>query len=213
MSKRPRDETSLAWFRYFPSDFEAKTAHLTLLEDGAYNRLLRLCWGSPRCEVPADEEWIFRRMRAQSDDEKTAIRTVIEEFFQRRGAARSGRFFNPRLSEEFAKAQQRHRVAVENGTQNAKRAKALKNKEPEGSKRGTNQNQNQNQTLKKNTKKRAGDGLDGEDPALNPDLLAMWAGQIIQGRKAALSSLKDSQIREMLDLEMVTPDQLRDLGL
>ena len=35
---------------YFPlyiADYDSKTAHLTLEEDGAYLRLLRLCWRTP----------------------------------------------------------------------------------------------------------------------------------------------------------------------
>jgi uncharacterized protein YdaU (DUF1376 family) len=52
---------SLPYFPMYPSDFEAKTSHLTLLEDGAYNRLLRLCWMTPGCSIPADEAWIMRR--------------------------------------------------------------------------------------------------------------------------------------------------------
>jgi uncharacterized protein YdaU (DUF1376 family) len=30
---------SLPYFPMYPTDFEAKTSHLTLAEDGAYNRL------------------------------------------------------------------------------------------------------------------------------------------------------------------------------
>ncbi|MCP5097247.1 MAG: YdaU family protein, partial [Chloroflexi bacterium] len=35
---------SLPYFPMYPTDFEADTSHLTLEEDGAYNRLLRLMW-------------------------------------------------------------------------------------------------------------------------------------------------------------------------
>jgi len=91
---------SLPYFPMFPSDFEAKTAHLTLLEDGAYNRLLRLCWVTPGCSLPDDDAWIMRRMRARTDDEIEAVRTVLDEFF----TVENGRLSNARLTQEFTKA-------------------------------------------------------------------------------------------------------------
>lgn len=50
---------SLPYFPMFPTDFEAKTSHLTLAEDGAYNRLLRLMWMTPGCSLPDDDAWIM----------------------------------------------------------------------------------------------------------------------------------------------------------
>lgn len=72
---------SLPYFPLYPTDFDGKTAHLTLLEDGAYNRLLRLCWKTPGCTMPADEAWVMRRARAHTDEEKAAVRAVLSEFF------------------------------------------------------------------------------------------------------------------------------------
>jgi len=60
---------SMPYFPMFPTDFEADTSHLTLAEDGAYNRLLRLVWMSPGCSLPDDDAWILRRMRCHSDEE------------------------------------------------------------------------------------------------------------------------------------------------
>lgn len=93
---------SLPYIPLYIDDYEADTAHLTLLEDGAYNRLLRLLWRSPGCSIPDDDAWIFRRMRAHSEAEQEAIRSVISEFFERK----NGRVISPRLSREFKKADQ-----------------------------------------------------------------------------------------------------------
>lgn len=95
---------SLSYFPLFPDDFEADTAHLTLAEDGAYNRLLRLCWRTPGCSIPADREWIYRRMRASSDEDRRVIDVVIEEFF----IETKQRLSNARLMREFLDASEKH---------------------------------------------------------------------------------------------------------
>jgi uncharacterized protein YdaU (DUF1376 family) len=95
---------SLPYFPLYPTDFEADTSHLTLAEDGAYNRLLRLCWMTPGCSLPNDEAWILRRMRARTDGEIEAVRVVLAEFF----TAANGRFSNARLTREFHAAKEAH---------------------------------------------------------------------------------------------------------
>ena len=85
---------SLPYFPLYLSDFEAKTSHLTIAEDGAYNRLLRVCWMTPGCSMPADEGWIMRRVRAHTEDEKEAVRAVLDEFF----TVKDGRYFSPALA-------------------------------------------------------------------------------------------------------------------
>lgn len=142
---------SLPYFRMYPTDYEAKTAHLTIIEDGAYNRLLRLCWMTPDCSLPDDEEWIMRRVRAHTDEEKQAVKTVLTEYFRRENQ----RVFNNRLMREYAQASDRHRAASENGRKGGRPANYLKTKETDESyglaeKKRTaklkkaNQNQNQN---------------------------------------------------------------------
>lgn len=81
------------YFPMYPADFEAKTSHLTLEEDGAYNRLLRLCWMTPGCSLPDDAAWIARRMRVSSADFDRVVRPLLDEFFKRE----KGRVFSPFL--------------------------------------------------------------------------------------------------------------------
>ena len=115
---------SLAYFPLYPGDFEADTAHLTLAEDGAYNRLLRLCWRTPGCSLPDDRQWIYRKMRAQTDEDKAVIDIVLDEFFQ----VKAGRVFNPRLAKEWQKTDLAHRKRVSAGSKGGK-SKALKTNE------------------------------------------------------------------------------------
>ena len=82
----------------FIDDYEAATAHLTMEEDGAYNRLLRLCWRQTDCSIPTDEAWIIRRMRCDKATFARVIKPILIEFFTR---SRS-RWFQKRLRAEHA---------------------------------------------------------------------------------------------------------------
>lgn len=115
---------SLPYFPMFPSDFEAKTSHLTLAEDGAYNRLLRICWMTPGCSIPADEAWIMRRVRAFTEADKEAVRAVLGEFF----TVEHGRYSNAKLTRIWIEANDAHEKRKNAGSKGGK-AKALKTKE------------------------------------------------------------------------------------
>ena len=112
---------SLPYFPMYPSDFEAKTSHLTIAEDGAYNRLLRICWMTPGCSMPADDVWIMRRARAVSDADQVAVLAVLEEFFD----VVNGRYSNARLSREWLAANEAHEKRKNAGAKGGK-AKSLK---------------------------------------------------------------------------------------
>lgn len=88
---------SLPYMPLYIDDYEADTAHLSLIEDGIYSRLLRLCWRTPRCRLPHDIEWITRKVRANSEAERDALKTVLDEFF----TIRRGYVFSKRLSAEY----------------------------------------------------------------------------------------------------------------
>lgn len=137
---------SLAYFPMYPSDFDADTGHLSMAEDGAYNRLLRLSWRCPDAKMPDDLEWIFRKSRAVTEDDKALIAAIIAEFFIRK----SGKIFSARLHKEWVQANKAHEKRVSAG-KNGGRAKAMKIKENAASNAtampeqcSSNQNQNQN---------------------------------------------------------------------
>jgi len=112
---------SLPYFNLYPTDFEAKTSHLTLEEDGAYNRLLRLCWMSPGCSLPDDNAWIMRRMRVDQDTFDRVVLVVLDEFFTRK----NGRVSNARMMRELAASAAAHEKRVLAGKKGGT-AKALK---------------------------------------------------------------------------------------
>lgn len=115
---------SLPYFNMYPTDFEAKTSHLTIEEDGAYNRLLRLMWMTPGCSLPDDDKWIARRMRVDQDTFNRVVLPVIDEFCQRE----NGRVSNARLTEEYERSSASHKKRVSAGSKGGK-SKSLKTKE------------------------------------------------------------------------------------
>jgi uncharacterized protein YdaU (DUF1376 family) len=115
---------SLPYFPMFPADFDADTGHLTLAEDGAYNRLLRLQWRCPGCKMPGDLEWIFRKSKAVTEADRAVIESVIAEFFTRKG----GKIWNARLLKEHIKSDVAHSKRVAAGSKGGA-AKARKTKE------------------------------------------------------------------------------------
>lgn len=73
MSSRP-------WYAFYPKDYEQKTAHLTIIQDGAYRRLLDRYYMSG-VPLPANAELLYRICRAFDDAERAAIDFVLGEFF------------------------------------------------------------------------------------------------------------------------------------
>jgi uncharacterized protein YdaU (DUF1376 family) len=102
---------SLPYFPMYPSDFEADTSHLSLAEDGAYNRLLRLMWMTPGCSLPDDPAWITRRLRVSAGDFQSIVAPLLDEFFKRSG----GRVYSPRLRREWEKVDETSRRRSEAG--------------------------------------------------------------------------------------------------
>ncbi len=89
--------TDIPTLPLFIDDFDAATTHLTMEEDGAYNRLMRLCWRTSGCSIPDDPTWICRHMRINMDDFERVVAPIINEFFKRQ----RGRVYQKRLRAEF----------------------------------------------------------------------------------------------------------------
>ena len=68
------------WVRWFWSDYNADTAHLDLMQLGAYQRLLGYIY-QRRQPLPGDPDKIFRLTHATSAMEQTAVRQVLQEYF------------------------------------------------------------------------------------------------------------------------------------
>ncbi|MFA7278795.1 MAG: YdaU family protein [Sterolibacterium sp.] len=74
------NETGRPWYPFYVGDYSRKTAHLSLLEHGAY-RLLLDHYYATREPLPADTVKLYRICRARTPSERRAVDAVVNEFF------------------------------------------------------------------------------------------------------------------------------------
>ena len=68
------------YYQYNIADYRKDTTHLTLLEHGCYRQLIDQYYLN-EVPLPIDENKLFRLLSARSDDEKNAIKNVLNDFF------------------------------------------------------------------------------------------------------------------------------------
>ena len=91
-------------------DYRAHTAHLTMLEDGAYRRLLDLYYMHEK-PLPADVSACQRLAAARSKEERAAIEVVLHEFF----TLEADGWHQSRADEEVANYHEKAETARRNG--------------------------------------------------------------------------------------------------
>lgn len=69
------------YYEHHLGDYVRDTAHLTMLQDGAYHRLLAAYYIREK-PLPADHKECFKLARANTKSERTAVVRVLEEFFK-----------------------------------------------------------------------------------------------------------------------------------
>ena len=69
------------FYPFHIGDYASATAHLSILEDGVYRRLLD-CYYTREEPLPVDVRQCCRLVRAQSPDERQAVDDVLREFFE-----------------------------------------------------------------------------------------------------------------------------------
>jgi uncharacterized protein YdaU (DUF1376 family) len=77
--------TDIAWYPFYVGDYSRKTAHLSLLEHGAY-RLLMDHYYATRHPLPNDPAKLYRICRARSPSERKAVLSVVAEYFIESGS-------------------------------------------------------------------------------------------------------------------------------
>jgi len=69
------------YYEHHLGDYAQATAHLSMLEDAAYSRMLRWYYAEER-PLPADIKQVCRIVRASSPAEREAVEVVLREFFE-----------------------------------------------------------------------------------------------------------------------------------
>jgi uncharacterized protein YdaU (DUF1376 family) len=70
----------LNYFQHHIGDYRRDTAHLSLLEHGVYRQLIDLYYLSEE-PIPAETDWVIRRLSARTNEEIAAIHAVLKDFF------------------------------------------------------------------------------------------------------------------------------------
>ena len=94
------------YFEHHIGDYDSATAHLSIIEDGVYGRLMRVYYRT-ETPIPADLRQACRLVRAQSKPERDAVGDVLREFFE----LRDDGWHNRRCDEEIARYQDKQRKA------------------------------------------------------------------------------------------------------
>lgn len=98
------------YYRHHLGDYDAATAHLSVIEDGAYSRLIRLYYRTEK-PLPADIPQVCRLVRAQSKAEREAVDAMLREFFD----LRQDGWHQKRCDEELLAYQAKAEKNRENG--------------------------------------------------------------------------------------------------
>lgn len=89
------------WYPRFMDDYDRDTQHLSLMDNGAYGRLLDYYY-QKRKPLPLDEVALFRICRAFTPEEQGAVRNVISQFFTEQVDG----WHQKRADQEIAKAKE-----------------------------------------------------------------------------------------------------------
>jgi uncharacterized protein YdaU (DUF1376 family) len=93
--------SNLPWYPFYPGDYARDTAHLSLIEHGAY-RLLLDHYYSTGGPLPANADRLHKICRAVADAEKDAVLYIVQEFF----TETEGGYINERADIVIIKAAQ-----------------------------------------------------------------------------------------------------------
>jgi uncharacterized protein YdaU (DUF1376 family) len=133
---------------YYPhhiGDYLRDTMHLTILEHGAYRRLLDVYYASEK-PLPLETHWVCRLIRADTKEEQEAVQSVLHQFFEKGAAG----WRNKRADEEIFKGIKRVKAAKNNGKRGGRRkTQWVSDKQPDGNPVGL---QTETQSLAPKTK-------------------------------------------------------------
>lgn len=109
----------LPYYQRYTADFIAATAHLTLEEVGAYDRLLDFQYQNG-VGIASENGSVFRISGARTRREKRSVEKVVAEFFEAR-ADDGGLLWNPRAYQEVMKRNRSLEKMSKGGTKGARK--------------------------------------------------------------------------------------------
>jgi uncharacterized protein YdaU (DUF1376 family) len=120
----------LNYYPRYPGDYLAKTLHLSMVEDGAYTRLLDWYYSKQQA-IPHERRYAVAR--ATTAAERAAADSVLREFFD----LRDGAHHHARADKEIEEAAPRIAAAKVNGSKGGRRPKRNPADNPTGNPPGS----------------------------------------------------------------------------
>ncbi|MDN7790464.1 YdaU family protein [Burkholderia contaminans] len=100
----------MIFYKRFPGDYTRDTIHLSMIEDGAYGRLMDFYYSSEK-PLPPDSKAVYRIARATDRAEQRAVDSVLSQFFDLTDEG----YRQKRIDIEIEKAQPKATANRENG--------------------------------------------------------------------------------------------------
>lgn len=114
------------FYKHHIGDYAQATGHLSFVEDAAFSRLLRKYYAEEK-PIPLDLKAAQRLVGARTREEKSAVETVLNEFFTRETDGWHNKRADEELGKANAQAETNRRIAED---REAKRRKAREEKTP-----------------------------------------------------------------------------------
>jgi len=126
--------SSEPWYPWYAADYANKTAHLSMVEHGAY-RLLLDHYYQMGGKLKANEEQLLRVCRAFATVEKQALLSVLHQFFE----LRENVYYHDRADRELSKRAELSRKRAEIGQRGGAKAKAKRQAKGQANTEATDQ--------------------------------------------------------------------------
>lgn len=189
------------FYKFHLGDYYKKTSHLSMLEDGAYRRLIDAIY-LREGPLPADREQVHRLVKAFTKAEKTAVDLMLAEFFVLTDAG----YTNARCDEELVETKERSERARQSGLASGRSRKRSTTVERQPNERSTSHkpvtsNQNSSSTG------RAQSPVTGQHRAMALDLLDRG--------KASLTPWERNFLEDLCGKSTITPrieERLTEIG-
>ena len=101
----------MIYWRRYPADYLVKTQRFSMLEDGAYGRLLDFYYTEEE-PIPGVLDEVYDIAKATRPEEKKAVQRVLKLKFE----LRDGAYHNDRADQEIAVASKARENGAKNGT-------------------------------------------------------------------------------------------------
>ncbi|MGO4416425.1 YdaU family protein [Cupriavidus sp. KB_39] len=98
------------FYKRYTGDYARDTVHLSMVEDGAYNRLMDFYYSTEK-PLPIDRKSVYRIARATEKAEQKAVDSILSQFFQECATG----YRHKRIEVEIEKAKPKAGANRENG--------------------------------------------------------------------------------------------------